>query len=124
MEALAPPQLTPPPHHDLFGQLEWRLRQALHEVERTRAALRISEERFKGVFNHSPVAITLLSSPDRRFVEINQAGLQLFGNAPDEMIGRTSLELELWVDLADRARYLAELNQRIRTEGIYPERPA
>ncbi|HRE06340.1 MAG TPA: PAS domain S-box protein [Opitutaceae bacterium] len=116
--ATSGPEATPPPHHDLFGQLEWRLRQALHEVERTSAALRISEERFKGVFNHSPVAITLLSSPDRRFVEINHAGLQLFGYTPDEMIGRTSLELELWVDLADRARYLAELNAHGHVSGF------
>jgi len=72
-------------------------------------ALRESEERFHSVFDQSPVSIALLSLPDGRIVEINATAEAAFGTTLAEVRGRTSVELGLWADPADRERYLAAL---------------
>jgi PAS domain S-box-containing protein len=77
-------------------------------AERT-AGLRESEEKFRGVFDHSPVAIGLLTVPEGRFVEFNDACLGMFGYSRAEALGRTSVEMGLWADPAERERYLTLL---------------
>ncbi len=80
-------------------------------VERTRdqQALRLSESRFHSVFEESPIINCLLSFPDGRFLEMNQAGLRAFGYSRDEVMGKTSVELDAWADPTDRDRYLSML---------------
>lgn len=91
---------------------------AAREAEARTVALRESEERHRAVFEHSPMIIGLLSVPEGRLVEFNAAGLAAFGYAREEVIGRTSLDLNVWVDLADRDRYLTELRAHGRVVGF------
>ena len=70
------------------------------------AAVRESEEKFRGVFDKSPVIMGLLTIPEGLFVEMNAAALAAFGYTREEALGRTSLELNIWADPADRERYL------------------
>ncbi|MBI5768615.1 MAG: PAS domain S-box protein [Verrucomicrobia bacterium] len=83
---------------------------AVREAEQRTAALRESEERFRGVFDQSPIIIGVLSVPEGRIVEMNRAALDAFGYTRDEALGRTSIELDLWADLAVRDRYLQQLH--------------
>ncbi len=90
---------------------------AIHEeavaaAELRTQALRESEERFRAVFERTPIFIALLSFPDGRIVEVNSATTVAFGYSREEAIGRTTVDLGIWVDLAERDRYLA----RLRTE--------
>lgn len=92
---------------------------AIHEEAEAAAAvrtqaLRESEERFRAVFERCPIFIALLSFPDGHIVEVNSATTVAFGYSREEAIGRTTVDLGIWVDLADRDRYLA----RLRTEKI------
>ena len=82
------------------------------------AAIRFSEEKFRGVFDQSPVMIGLLTVPDGRFVEANAAGIAAFGYTREELIGRTSVELNLWVNAADRDRYLDMLKTHGSIQGF------
>jgi PAS domain S-box-containing protein len=84
----------------------------VREAEARTAASRESEERFRGVFDKSPMIIALLSVPEGRIVELNAAAAA-FGYSREEAIGRTSVELNLWVDPGVRDRYL----QQLRTES-------
>jgi diguanylate cyclase (GGDEF)-like protein/PAS domain S-box-containing protein len=88
--------------------------QVASAVERTRdaEALRLSEGRFHSVFEESPIINCLLSYPDGLFHEMNLAGLKAFGYSRDEVLGRTSTQLDAWVDLAERDRYLELLRAR------------
>ena len=85
--------------------------QVADAVERTRAqqAIRESEERFRSVFDKSPIIICLLSYPDGLFQEVNSAGVEAFGLSREQMLGRSSMELGVWVDPRDRQRYLETL---------------
>jgi PAS domain S-box-containing protein len=96
---------------DVDGELI-EVRNSVRDITERRAAetlLRQSNDRFHAVFERSPIMIGLLSVPEGRLVEVNAAGVAAFGYSREEAIGRTTLELKLWADPADRERYLSEL---------------
>jgi len=64
-------------------------------------ALRVSEERYRKVFQTSLDSILINRASDRRFIDVNRAFLDVMGFERDEVIGRTSLELDLWADPRD-----------------------
>ena len=57
-----------------------------------------SETRFRALFDKSPVIVTLLDLAASRVAEMNEVGLRTFGYTRDEVLGRTTLELQLWAD--------------------------
>ncbi len=71
--------------------------------ERLRQA---SEERFAKVFAASPSAILIVHTDTGIYADANQAWLDLYGYTREQVIGRTSAELNTWVNRADRERLL------------------
>jgi PAS domain S-box-containing protein len=65
-------------------------------------ALRLSEETFSKSFSASPSAITITRMADGRHVEVNETFCNLTGYTPEEVIGQTAIELNLWVHSEDR----------------------
>jgi PAS domain S-box-containing protein len=90
------------------------LEQEIAERKRIEEALRLSEEKFSKAFLSSPSAITITDLADGRHLEANETFCVLTGYTPDEIIGRTAAELNLWVNAEDRA-YLFKL---IQASGI------
>jgi diguanylate cyclase (GGDEF)-like protein/PAS domain S-box-containing protein len=74
-------------------------------------ALRVSETRYRTVFQTSPdfVAITRIS--DGAYIDANKAFFDTSGFEPKEVIGRTSLELNIWADRRNRKRLVEMLRQ-------------
>ena len=70
-----------------------------------------SEEKFARAFRSSPVGLAVTCLNDGRFIEVNQAAASFLGYTPDELIGETTLNLELWQDLDERNRLIGTLNQ-------------
>ena len=64
-------------------------------------AMRLSEARYRTVFQTSLDPITISRSGSQEYVDVNQAFLTLMGFERDEVIGRTSLELNIWADMRD-----------------------
>jgi PAS domain S-box-containing protein len=52
-------------------------------------------------------------------VDVNEAFLEFVGYQRDEVIGRTSQELDFWVDPIDRHRMIAILYARMQAAGIW-----
>jgi PAS domain S-box-containing protein len=86
----------------LNAELERRI------VERT-AELRQSDERFTKAFNSNPAILTIIRLPEARYIDVNETFLRTFGFTREEVIGRTSLELNLWPDPQARAALFAEV---------------
>jgi len=63
-------------------------------------ALRKSEQKFSRIFHTASILIGITTLGEERFVDINEAALQALGYRRDEVVGRTGLELGLWVDPA------------------------
>lgn len=71
--------------------------------------LRRSEERFAKAFNFSPLNLTITRLSDGSFLEINQAQDRVQGMLPDELMGKTSVEVGAWLSSADREQFVAQL---------------
>lgn len=60
-------------------------------VEQNTKALRLSEEKFAKAFTASPVAMSIATLEEGRYVEVNDAFCSLMGYSREEIIGKTSL---------------------------------
>ncbi len=85
------------------------------ERKRTEEALRESEEKFRLTFSSSPDAVNINRLDDGLYVDINEGFTKLTGYTREEVIGRTSLEINIWHDLADRKKLL----QGLEENGVY-----
>jgi PAS domain S-box-containing protein len=72
-------------------------------------ALRASEARFVTIFQASPAAITITRLSDQCLIDFNPAWQKITGLTRNEALGRSSLELNCWVDPALRERLIAEV---------------
>jgi two-component system cell cycle sensor histidine kinase/response regulator CckA len=82
------------------------------ERKRTEKALRESEERFSKAFQATPVPICISDLGQSRIVDVNDGFLRLFGYAREELIGRTALEIGLWVNPKDRDQIIQRLQNQ------------
>lgn len=74
------------------------------EHRRTEEALRLSGEKFSMIFRSSPDWIAISTLFEGRFIDVNDAFQQITGYTREEVIGRSSLELGLWVDPGEREK--------------------
>jgi two-component system, cell cycle sensor histidine kinase and response regulator CckA len=85
------------------------------ERKRTDEAFRESEERFRLAFYTSPDSVNLNRLADGLFVDINEGFTRLTGFTCQDVIGRTSLDINLWCHPSDREK----LVQGLRERGYY-----
>jgi PAS domain S-box-containing protein len=82
------------------------------ELRASEARLRESEARFSAAFRASPVFMTISRIEDGRTVLANEAFLKWTGYRLDEVLGRNSLDLDLWANSADRESFWEELRRK------------
>ena len=70
------------------------------------------------VFATSPDCLSLSEFASGRSLMVNQAFVDLFGYARDELIGRTVDQVGVWDSLDDRARMLAALREHGQVAGL------
>ena len=73
--------------------------------------LRISEERFRKVFDNSQIAIAIVTLDEGIFLEANEAFWRISGLEPDMALGRTSVEMGTWDAPEERVAFVNELLQ-------------
>ena len=71
-----------------------------------------AKQRFERLFRSNPGMIAVSSLPDHRFVDVNDAFLETLGYSREEVIGKISAELGLFVN---PLRYAAAAHQLITT---------
>ncbi len=87
------------------------------EQKRMQQALRESEEKFSIAFHSSPVVIAITTLKDGRYLEVNGSYVQATGYTPEELIGRTATEVNMWVRPKDRARLFRILKEQGRVSN-------
>ena len=68
-----------------------------------------SSQKFKAVFDHSPITVALTAFPEHSVTEVNQKFIDMYGYSREEIIGKTTAELGIWVSPEERSRYLKQL---------------
>jgi PAS domain S-box-containing protein len=90
----------------------WGVARDISEQVRAEAQLRRSESMLSTLFAATPDCLALAELASGRFLMVNQAFLDILGYGRAEVIGRTSLELNIWYTPHDRARMLDALREQ------------
>jgi two-component system, cell cycle sensor histidine kinase and response regulator CckA len=83
-------------------------------IERKRAeeALRDSEGRYRTAFCATPDAVNVNRSSDGLFLDVNEGFVRNTGWSAEELVGKkTSRDIGIWVDMADRQRLIETLGR-------------
>lgn len=115
----------------VHGQLKWVLQKAeferdssgtvtrvmgitqdIHTRKLVELHLRESESKFATAFQSSPVAASIASLAEGRFIEANEKYLRDFGWSRGELLGRTTLDIRLWPDSGVRTQWAEALKAR------------
>jgi two-component system, cell cycle sensor histidine kinase and response regulator CckA len=72
---------------------------------------RNAEETFRKAFNANPEPITIATISDGRYIDVNESFLRVTGYSREEVIGRTSGELNFWDAPQDRTSFVELLRK-------------
>ncbi|NMC72847.1 MAG: PAS domain S-box protein [Geobacteraceae bacterium] len=81
------------------------------EARLVKEKLRQSEALFSSAFRSSPDSVNINRLEDGLYLDVNDGFCAMTGYRPEEVIGRTSLELNIWVNPEDRARLVREISR-------------
>lgn len=82
------------------------------ERQNAELALRKSEEKFIKASRSIPDAMLISTLAEGRLIEVNESFERQFGYSREEALGKTGIELKLWVEPEDRALMTRLLRQR------------
>lgn len=98
---------------EIYGEeLERRvsdLRDAKQALEQSEVDRRASEDRFQTIFRSSPIAFSVTTLVDGRYLDVNEAFERRYGYTRTELLGRTSREIGIWNDPTERIRLVEQL---------------
>ena len=79
---------------------------AEEQLAAAQQALRTSETRYRIAFQMSLDSVNINRMTDGHFIEVNQAFLDITGYEREDVIGKSSLEIDIWADPRDRQNLL------------------
>ncbi|MBN2280043.1 MAG: PAS domain S-box protein [Candidatus Marinimicrobia bacterium] len=80
--------------------------------------LQVSEEKFRLAFETSPDSININRLKDGLYININQGFTDIMGYTPEEVIGKSSIELDIWKNPEDRKRLVRGLLEKGYVENL------
>jgi diguanylate cyclase (GGDEF)-like protein/PAS domain S-box-containing protein len=86
-------------------------KEAEAKLAAAQTALLTSEERYRVAFKTSLDAVNINRLSDGVYLDVNDGFLDIVGYTRDEVIGRSALELEIWVDVEDRRRMVESVRR-------------
>ena len=79
--------------------------------KRAEASSQTLEQLFTRVFYASPIPVSLTRLASGRYLEVNDAFLEVLGYEREDVIGHTSQELNLWNNPSDRTRMVQAIDE-------------
>jgi PAS domain S-box-containing protein len=92
---------------DIAGDLEF-----CYEKLEAEKSLKLSEEKYRILFDFSPDGMTISSIDDGRIKDVNEEFYRKTGYTRNEVIGKTTIELGIWMSVDDRKRFIKELQAK------------
>ena len=99
-----------PSYEELEQQLD-SLQAEISDLRKFVAKYQMSEEKFSKAFNNCPVWVVLSSFNDGRYIEVNESFLNGTGFTREQVMGRTAVELGIWVDSKDREKIIEKIQK-------------
>ncbi|NCB94729.1 MAG: PAS domain S-box protein, partial [Clostridia bacterium] len=88
---------------------EWDGKPVLFGFSKDMSDLKLSEEKFSKAFEASGAPMAITEMKDGIYIDVNKSFCDTLGYAKEEIIGKSSKDLKLFVDHADRGRVLDDL---------------
>ena len=107
--------------HDQLVATEEMLRVQLEVYESNQILLNASNRNLQTLFDVTPLAIVVSSFPDGIIRDINNTFSDDFGYANDMVIGKTGVDIGLWVDNIDRDLFLKLMHEQQEISGFSTE---
>jgi diguanylate cyclase (GGDEF)-like protein/PAS domain S-box-containing protein len=94
------------------------IKASAERLEATSQALRISEEHYRTVFHTSLDCIAITHMTNGICIDINQGFLNALGFERQEVLGRSTLDLGVWMDPNDRQKFVDLLDQQSQCRNL------
>jgi len=82
------------------------------EAKMSQRALLASEEKFAKAFHSNPTLMAITRLDDGGYVEVNDSYLDALGYTREEILGKSTLELEIWADPFARDSIVEEIAEK------------
>lgn len=81
-------------------------------------ALQLSQAKFQTIYEALPDAAGITRISDGTYREVNPAFCRLLGRAREDILGHTSLELNIWASPAERDKLLSSFREKGRVDSL------
>jgi PAS domain S-box-containing protein len=81
-------------------------------------ALRYSEQKFMKAFHATPDVIVISKASNGFLIEVNEVFLRKTGYSRDEVLNKTTVDLNLWANSSDRKRYVDGVREQGRVRDM------
>ncbi|HPB05132.1 MAG TPA: PAS domain S-box protein [Prolixibacteraceae bacterium] len=96
----------------------WNGKPAFFGVSKDISKLKLSKEKFATLFRSSPDTIMLSRLSDGEIIEVNDSASINLGYSKEELIGKSTLQLNIWVNPEDRKQYVELLTKNHRVKNF------
>ena len=100
------------------GPLVFSVVQDVTKVRQRQEEPRTSEAIYRSVFHTSLDAVSIARISDGMFIDVNQSFVDALGYRREEVIGRTSLELNLWVSIESQDLFAKSNSETIPRRNV------
>jgi PAS domain S-box-containing protein len=95
-----------------YASINEELHNRNQELVQSQKELQNVTDHFKGLFNVNPDAILISKADDGKILQINDAFTAILGFTAEEVQGKTTHDINIWVDLQDRKRFIAKVMEQ------------
>jgi PAS domain S-box-containing protein len=88
------------------------------QLKQAREELRASEAFYRTVFQMSLDSVSISRCGDGMFIDVNQSFLETMEYSREEVVGRTSTELDIWINPDDRQRPTQTLRSQLPCRNV------
>lgn len=85
---------------------------------RVQNQLKSSEEKFSKAFYLSPAMMSISTLEDGRMLDVNQSFLKATGFSREEVIGKTTIDLNIFANVAERSQFMDLIIKHNRIENL------
>jgi PAS domain S-box-containing protein len=77
-----------------------------------------SDQRFSAAFQNCPVTLSITSTTDNRYIDINKTFERFTGYTREEIIGKTPSDLGTWADYSQRVALINRLRRERSMQDV------
>ena len=104
--------------HQSYNSLQEQNEKDIFQLRLTEEQVSKSEEKFRKAFITSPDSININRLSDGMYISVNDGFIELLGYSEEEVVGKTSIDLNIWADTESRKNLVNELTENGRVENF------